>query len=67
MLDITHGHLRACPCGAGKPCQGMYAPPTVYYISCSGCGVWIEGDSELQTTWQWNRDVERRAVVGGAV
>lgn len=55
--DITHGHLRACTCGAGKPCQGWYAPPTVHYVTCAGCGVWIEGKSEDETTIAWNRNV----------
>jgi hypothetical protein len=62
---ITHGHLMACTCGGGKPCQGWYAPPEIHYASCPNCGTWIEAATADLVTARWNRRVEK--AIGGAM
>ncbi len=64
-LEITHGHLLACPCNEKKPDQGWYSPPSVHYVNCPDCGEFFAGDTDVHVAAQWNATVRSKRLVQG--
>lgn len=62
-LEITHGHLLPCPCGAGRPdqtlAQGVHGP--VHQVEC-GCGRFAVDLTEDGAALRWNALVRGKAV-----
>lgn len=55
-LEITHGHLTPCTCGAGRPDQGWFgygAGRETHYVQCA-CGEGVSDESEDGSTAKWN-------------
>ena len=65
MMDITHGHLLACPCGAGKPDQSWFGTvrgSVVYGVHCV-CGVGFQDETEDGAAGKWNALARDRSAV----
>lgn len=63
-LEITHGHLMPCPCGAGRPdaVQIMQlAGGVLHMVGCGSCGRKVEDESEGGAAIRWNAMVRGKA------
>ena len=53
-LEITHGHLLPCPCGAGQPDMTMTAADIeTHHVSCP-CGNAVKDGTEHGAAIKWN-------------
>jgi hypothetical protein len=62
--EITHGHLLACPCGAGKPDQGWFgygAGRETHHVQCV-CGAGVTDSTDDGAAAKWNALVRAKAV-----
>lgn len=62
-LDLTHGHLLPCPCGAGQPdatwhSNGRYE---AHHVQCP-CGNGVTDTTEDGAALKWNALVRGRKV-----
>lgn len=57
-LDITHGDLSACDCGAGKPDVTELSVESRFgsgfIVSCCACNLYSFGRSEAEAVTNWN-------------
>lgn len=64
-VDMTHGHLLPCPCGAGRPCETQAGNGRIdqHFVQCT-CGQGVTGITADAAALRWNALV--RAAEGRA-
>jgi hypothetical protein len=62
-IEITHGHLLPCPCGAGRPDETWRGnkDSAAFDVSCD-CGRAVTDSTEAGAALKWNALVRGRAV-----
>lgn len=55
-LELTHGHLLPCPCGAGRPDATWHGngATEAHHVHCGGCGNSVTDLSEGGAAVKWN-------------
>lgn len=62
-IELTHGHLLPCPCGAGRPDATWHGNGLheAHHVQCS-CGRGVTDSTEDGAALKWNALVRGRGV-----